>query len=290
MKYRDRRGGEYSETTGQDSFLADAYASSVGRALMKFLSLPLFSKVSRYILNSRLSSAFVLSFAEKNNIDLFDYEQRMFSSFNDFFTRKIKPGRRFVSKDDKLFVSPCDGKVSAYELTNTGYFIIKNSVYSVESLLRDKSLAKRYEGGLALVIRLSVDDYHRYIYPASGMKSHNRKIKGYLHTVNPVINNYYPVYKENSREYCMIRTDNFGDIIQMEVGALMVGKITNHNTGVQKRVKRGEEKGYFEFGGSTIVLLVEKDKLELYPEFVKNTKEGYETKVRQGETLGCAEA
>lgn len=289
MKYRDRKGGEFSCTTNQDSFLAAAYSSAIGRGLMKFLSLPIFSKLSRYILNSRLSSAFILSFAEKNGIDLFDYEQRMFTSFNDFFTRKIKDGRRFVTNDDTVLVSPCDSKVSAYEITNTNYFIIKNSVYNVESLLRDKRLAKRYEGGIALILRLSVDDYHRYIFPANGMKSHNRRIKGFLHTVNPVVNKYYPLYKENSREYCMLRTDNFGDIIQMEVGALMVGKITNHNTNVQRRVKRGEEKGYFEFGGSTIVLLLEKDKVKLFPEFLKNTKEGYETKVIQGEPLGVSE-
>ena len=97
-------------------------------------------------------------------------------------------------------------------------------MYSVQSLLRDSKLADRYNGGVALIIRLSVDDYHRYSYPCSGVKSHNRKIKGVLHTVNPVVSKYLPVYLENSREYCMIRSPKFGDIIQMEVGALMVGK------------------------------------------------------------------
>jgi phosphatidylserine decarboxylase len=252
---------------------------------MKFLSLPIFSKCARYILTSRLSAGFVYDFAEKNHIDLFDYEAENYRCFNDFFTRRIKQGRRFFTKDDTMLCSPSDGKVSAYDITESDIFVIKNSVYSVESLLRDKKLAKRYAGGTALVIRLSVDDYHRYCYPANGVKSHDRTIDGFLHTVNPVVNRYLPVYKENCRTYCMIRTENFGDIIQMEVGALLVGKITNHNTEGKIPVQRGEEKGYFEFGGSTIVLLLEKDKARVCQDLLKNTREGFETKVRQGEIL-----
>lgn len=286
MKYRDRMGGEYSVTTAQDKFLADAYGSSAGRALMKFLSLPVFSKCARHILNSRISAGFSVDFAEKNNIDLFDYEQCNYRSFNDFFTRKIKPGRRFVTKDDTMLISPADGKISAYSITNSNIFVIKNSVYSVESLLRDKKLAAKYMGGTALIIRLSVDDYHRYCYPANGVKSHDRFISGFLHTVNPVVNRYIPVYKENSRSYCMLRTDNFGDIIQMEVGALMVGKISNNYPFGPHKVKRGDEKGFFEFGGSTIVLLLEKDKVRVCSDLLKNTAEGYETKVKQGEMIG----
>ena len=248
MKYRDRQGREYEQTTSQDSFLAAGYSSAMGRALMKFLGCPIFSKCARVILDSKFSVPFIFGFAEKNGIDMFDYEERMYRSFNDFFTRKIKPGRRFITKDKNLLVSPSDGKVTAYKITQSDTFIIKNAVYNTASLLRDSKLAKRYEGGYAVIIRLSVDDYHRYCYCADGVKSHNRKINGILHTVNPVVNNYLPVFKENSREYCMIRTEQFGDIIQMEVGALMVGRITNLHTEGGVKVTKGEEKGYFEFG------------------------------------------
>lgn len=238
------------------------------------------------ILDSKFSVPFIFGFAEKNGIDMFDYEERMYRSFNDFFTRKIKPGRRFITKDKNLLVSPSDGKVTAYKITQSDTFIIKNAVYNTASLLRDSKLAKRYEGGYAVIIRLSVDDYHRYCYCADGVKSHNRKINGILHTVNPVVNNYLPVFKENSREYCMIRTEQFGDIIQMEVGALMVGKISNLHTEGGVKVTKGEEKGYFEFGGSTILLLLEKDKVKLCDDLLKNTREGFETKLLQGSMLG----
>lgn len=285
MKYRDRLGNEYEHTTKQDEFLADAYASTIGRGLMKFLGNPIFSKLSRVILDSKLSAGAIDIFAKKNGIDLDEYEDKDFCSFNDFFTRKIKSGRRFVTKDDRILVSPCDGKVSAYEITNSSAFVVKNSVYTIESLLRDKKLSERYNGGTALIIRLSVDDYHRYIYPCNGVKSHNRYISGLLHTVNPVVSKYLPLYKENCREYCMIRSDNFGDVIQMEVGALMVGKITNNHKDIC-RVRRGDEKGYFEFGGSTIILLLEKDRVRVCKDLFENTKKGFETKVKQGEILG----
>ena len=181
---------------------------------------------------------------------------------------------------------PSDGKVTAYEIDKVNGFVIKNSVYSVSSLLRDKKLAKRYEDGYAVIIRLTPDDYHRYCYAATGVKSHDRTIKGVLSTVNPVVNEYVPVYKENSRNYCLIRTENFGDIIQMEVGALLVGRITNAHPYGRRTVLRGEEKGYFEFGGSTIVLLLEKDKVELCSDLLENTREGFETKLLQGMQIG----
>ena len=109
---------------------------------------------------------------------------------------------------------------------------------------------------------------------------------GVLSTVNPVVNEYVPVYKENSRNYCLIRTEEFGDIIQMEVGALLVGRITNAHPYGRRTVLRGEEKGYFEFGGSTIVLLLEKDKVEVCKDLIENTREGFETMLKQGEIIG----
>ena len=201
MKYKDRQGNEYGGVSKQDSFFETAYKSAVGRTLLKFLSLPVFSKCGRVLMNSSLSKRAVPWFIGKAGINMSDYEETEYTSFNDFFTRRVKPEKRYFTKDDYFLCSPCDGKVSAYEITNSNSFVIKNSVYNTESLLRDKKLAKRFLGGYALIIRLSVENYHRYCYPANGVKSHNRKIDGYLNTVNPVVNGYVPVYKENSREY-----------------------------------------------------------------------------------------
>ena len=107
-----------------------------------------------------------------------------------------------------------------------------------------------------------------------------------LHTVNPIANDVYPIYKENAREYSILHTDAFGDILMMEVGALLVGRIVNHHGAAE--VRRGQEKGYFQFGGSTVVLLVEKGRLTVDSDILANSAEGAETIVKMGEKIGCA--
>ena len=290
MKYRNRQGEEFEQTTGQDKLLNKAYNSYFCRAFLRVLSIPAISKLAGALLDSKLSAGFISDFAEKNNIDLSEYVPKAYRSFNDFFIRSIKPGARPLPEDKSLLVSPSDGKVTAYEIDKVNGFVIKNSVYTVRSLLRDKKLAERFSDGYAVIIRLSPDDYHRYCYPATGVKSHDRCIKGVLSTVNPVVHDHVPVFKENSRNYCLIRTDNFGDMIQMEVGALFVGRITNAHPYGRRTVIRGEEKGYFEFGGSTIILLLEKDKINLCEDLLTNTREGFETKLKQGEVIASAKA
>lgn len=159
---------------------------------------------------------------------------------------------------ENVFISPCDAKLTVYPIGKESRFCIKHTSYTVEELLKNKKTAAKYEGGYAWVFRLSVEDYHRYCYVASGVKSRNVRIPGVFHTVNPVANDVYPIYKENTREYSLLKTEEFGTILMMEVGALMVGKIENRHE--EREVKRGEEKGNFAFGGSTIILLTQKIK------------------------------
>ena len=131
-----------------------------------------------------------------------------------------------------------------------------------------------------------MEDYHRYFYLDDCEKGENVFLKGRLHTVQPYALEKRRVFTENCREYTVLHTANFGDVTQVEVGAMMVGRIVNnHGAGA---FKRGEEKGRFEFGGSTIVLLVEKDKVSLDEEFFVNTANGDETVVRCGERIGVA--
>lgn len=155
----------------------------------------------------------------------------------------------------------------------------------MEQLLRNKKLADRYLGGYAMVFRLTVDDYHHYCYVADGEKSVNVTLPGVYHTVNPAANEVFPIYRENAREYTLLKTKEFGTILMMEVGAMMVGKITNLWRGTCG-VKKGQEKGRFEFGGSTIILLLQHGKVRLDHDLLENTEEGYETIVKMGERIG----
>ena len=176
-----------------------------------------------------------------------------------------------------------------FPIKEDGRFRIKQTSYSLKELLKDKKLAERFLGGTLYLFRLSVDDYHRYIYVDGGICSPERNIKGILHTVNPAANDRVPVYKENTREYMVQKSDHFGTFLQMEVGAMMVGKICNPNGKIAGfRVQKGEEKGYFAFGGSTIVLITEPGKVEPDRRILAFSSLGIETKVRQGERVGTA--
>ena len=139
-----------------------------------------------------------------------------------------------------------------------------------------------------MIFRLEVNDYHRYCYIDSGVKSRNYRIDGELHTVNPIALGHYNIYKRNSREWTVLRTENFGDVTQIEVGAMFVGRIVNHHE--KSRIRRGEEKGFFEFGGSTIVLLTERDRVEIDPDIMQNSADGFETVVKCGEKIGIKKA
>ena len=114
---------------------------------------------------------------------------------------------------------------------------------------------------MAIILRLTVSDYHRYCYSVSGKKSINRRIEGIYHTVNSIANDYVPIYKTNTREYTRIVSPIYGSVIQMEVGALCVGRIVNYEE--KANVTSGTEKGKFEFGGSTVVVFVQNDKVEI---------------------------
>ena len=226
-------------------------------------------------------------FIKKNDIDISVCQKNEFDSYNDFFKRKLVPGARTIDMTDEGFVSPCDSRLTVYDIEDTERqtFNIKDSEYTVASLLRDKKLARHYRGGKLWLFRLCVDDYHRYIYNVSGKQSDVRRIEGLYHTVNPIASEYYDIYKENTREYCLIRTQDAGTIIDMEVGALLVGRIVNRYVD-STDVRRGEEKGYFEFGGSTIILLIQKDKVAPLDRIVENSRKDIETRVRQGELVG----
>ena len=286
VTYITRDGTKIDGTTGQDHLLEVIYGHALTRMLLRPFLSPAVSDICGKFLSTRLSRRIIPSFVKKNHIDLGIYEKQEFNSYNAFFTRKIKAEQRPINEQKNILISPSDGKVTAYPITQKGRFWIKHTQYTAAQLLKDERLAERYMGGWIYVIRLTVDDYHRYCYVADGRKSRQRKIRGVLHTVNPVANDYYPIYKMNSREYCLLKTKELGTILLMEVGALMVGKISNHEED-SAQVKRGDEKGMFEFGGSTIVVMTEPGMAEPDKDIIHNTKAQAETLVKMGEPIGC---
>lgn len=290
MKYIDREGKITIEDSSQDRFLKWMYTHILGRIVLRILVCPVVSRIGGWLLGSKWSRVLIAPFVKKNHIDLSQYEPRKYGSYNDFFTRQIKSENRIWEGNAQILASPCDGKLSVYPIVQEDgkkcRFSIKNTTYTLDSLLQSQKLAKRYEGGYACIFRLTVDDYHRYCYVDDGMKSENFRIPGIFHTVNPAANDVVPIYKENTREYSLLRSKHFKTVLMMEVGALMVGRITNYH-GVCE-VKMGQEKGRFEFGGSTVILLFQKDAVHIEERLLRSTKYGYETVVKMGEQIGSA--
>lgn len=288
MDYIDLQGKRVINITKQDRLLSFLYTNVLGRMLLKPLVQPQVSKLAGWYLSSAHSRRLIPGFIEKNGIHMDIYENTKYKSFNDFFTRKIRRDCRPIPEDTDVLISPCDCRATVYKIQENTTLSIKNTEYTLRSLLRSPRLAKRFRGGHAYLLRLTVDDYHRYVYAASGRQSANYHIDGTFHTVNPIANDYLPIYKENTREYTVIHSEEFGDVLQMEVGALLVGKISNHTQ--KGTVTRGDEKGYFEYGGSTIILLTEKDAVTPRSDLLTNTASGYETKVLQGHPLATKRA
>lgn len=286
VTYITRDGMKIDGTTGQDHLLEVIYGHALTRMLLRPFLSPAVSDICGKFLSTRLSRRIIPSFVKKNHIDLGIYEKQEFNSYNAFFTRKIKAEQRPINEQKNILISPSDGKVTAYPITQKGRFWIKHTQYSAAQLLKDERLAERYMGGWIYVIRLTVDDYHRYCYVSDGYRSSERRIEGVLHTVNPVANDCYPIYKMNTREYCLLKTRKLGTVLTMEVGALMVGKICNY---VKQpcEVHRGEEKGRFEFGGSTIIVMTEPGKVIPDQDLRTNTREHAETLVKMGEHIGA---
>lgn len=280
----DRRGKLIKENSTQDRFLKMLYGHVCGRILLRPLVMPCVSRLSGKFLDSKVSCVLIPRFIQKHSIQMEDYVQKNYVSFNDFFKRKLKYGARDVEKNSDLLISPCDSRLSVYRIDDKSTFSIKRTTYTAASLLKNKRLAKSYAGGYLWIFRLCVEDYHRYIYVDDGYVSKTTHIPGVFHTVNPVANEYFPIYKENTREYALLRTKQFGDIIQMEVGAMLVGKIENKPG--MRQVYRGQEKGNFAYGGSTVILMTKAGAVHPDADILYHTKKGIETKVRLGERVG----
>ena len=283
MKIYDRRTDTYEEIVQYGAGkLAFLYNNPLGRLLLGIAVSPFVSNVYAWK-NSRKSSAKKIpGFIKEHNIDMSDYEDREYKSFTDFFTRKIRYGKRPVDMTPEALISPADSKLLVYEIEKDTTLRIKGRTYTADEILGDSENAKEFAGGYALVFRLTVDDYHRFCYPDRGCLISRRLIKGKLHTVSPVSKDH-KIYMENTRSVNLLKTENFGTVAYIEVGAMLIGRIVDNGTDV---FEKGQEKGYFEPGGSTVVILVKN--VEIDKDIMEQSASGIETKVRYGERIGRA--
>ena len=263
------------------------YHTAPGRLLLRPLICRPVSQLVGLFMRSPLSRPLIAPFARKNGIDLSDYVTDRYDSFHAFFIRQIRPELRPVDPDPAALIAPCDGYLTAWPIQGDTVLPVKQSRYTIPSLLGSDEAARPYAGGLCLVFRLCAEHYHHYCYLDDGVKGNNRFLPGRLHTVRPIALEQLPVFIQNCREYTRLDTAHFGPVTQVEVGALLVGRIHNlHGAGP---IRRGQEKGMFYFGGSTIILLLEPGRARLDPALLAASARGEETLVRLGQRIGTAE-
>lgn len=281
---KDRAGNIIATDSAQGGALDFLYKTALGRLITKLLTRKFISELGRLYMESALSKGRIKRLIKEHSIDISEYESREYSSFNDFFTRKILEGKRKIDTKSSTLIAPADSKLTAYKIKKDSRYRIKGCDYSIVALLGgDEKEACEYYGGDCLVFRLSVDNYHRYCYTDNGTELSHRFVPGLYHTVNPIALEKYDVYGKNCREITLLQTESFGRVAYIEVGAMMVGKINNTH---KKSFSRGEEKGYFSFGGSTIVMLYKKGAIRLDDDILTNSADETETVVLYGETIG----
>ena len=286
IRYIDRETGELkTEKVAGEDWLVWLYHNPVGElSLHTLVKRKFISEWYGNMMDAPESAERIDPFVEEYEVDLSIARRQSFTSFNDFFTRRLKPEARPVNEDPDVVVSPADGKVLAYRDIDGQDFIVKGYRFDVAGFLQDTALARKYDHGSLMVYRVSPPDYHRFHFPVSGRVSPLTHIGGDYYSVNPIaIKEMIEIFCENKREYVTISTDRFGDVIMAEVGATMVGSIVQ--TYRDDTAVKGEEKGYFEFGGSSVVLLFEEGKVHIDADLLINTQNNLETEVEMGERV-----
>lgn len=279
IKYYDRKNSKMAEEAEYgERWLKFLYHTASGRFLLKaFAARPFFSFLQGLWKKSRFSAREIKPFAEKYGINITNEQLSSFKSFNDFFTRAHEP---IISPDENVLTAPADSKISYFRITDELKINVKNSLYTVSELLESPNTAEKFKGGTCIVYRLCADDNHHYYYIDDGCLLWKKKIKGLLHTVRPISKDY-KVFSRNFREVSLLQTAHLGIAAQIEVGALLVGKIRNYD---RTEFKKNEEKGFFEFGGSTIIILLNKEIL-FDSDIAEMNGLGIETKVFAGERV-----
>ena len=291
IKIYNRETKQYeTEQVAGLNYINWSYSSPVGKSFVElFIKKKMFSRLYGMYCSSKLSKKKISKFIDKFDIDTEYLEKDVseFKNFNEFFARRLLDEARPVTKDLNKLVSPGDGRLFAYENINMNNIVqVKGFTYSLRELISNDLIANEYENGTCLILRLCPTDYHRFHFVDNGTCGISQKIKGSYYSVNPIALEKVPnLFCKNKREWSIFKSENFGNIIAMEVGATCVGTIIQSYT-ANKTVFKGQEKGFFKFGGSTTILFFKKDSIKIDDDIITETKNGFESLVAMGEIIG----
>ena len=289
LLYNREKEGPEEEIIFNKWFMDIFYRTEPGRAFTTILfNKHSFSKLYGIWQRKPRSKKKIQTFISKYHINTSEIDRPLskYRSFNDFFTRKLKASARQIIKDPDVLISPADSRLIVHTIKYDNVIPIKGNEFTLHELVDNPKIIKPFYDGLCLKFRLAPMDYHRYCYIDDGQHGPIIPVKGVLHSVNPLaLNQNLKVLQKNYREFCILDTKHFGSVIHIDIGSLLVGRI-HQNLRKGGTFSRGLEKGYFEFGGSTIILLFEPNAITIDKDIIEYSSRGIETLVKYGSAIG----
>lgn len=289
--YNRRTGNIEHENTYKQKGLKFLYHHPVGKVITSgLLSQRYMSALYGAHMKSPRSKSFIQPFIEQYKIDVSEIKRPLesFRSFNDFFIRELVDGARVIDQEPSHLISPADSRLMVFNMASGLEIPVKGYWYSLLQLVKDKSIAKKYADGWCFVYRLAPPDYHRFCYIDNGKQEKVKRLRGVLNSVHPIaLKSKKSLLSKNYRELTVLHTENFGDVIHIEVGALLVGKVIQRDR-EEHSFRKGEEKGWFEYGGSTVIQLFTKDAIKPDDDIMKYSAKRIETLVKVGEKTGVS--
>ena len=266
------------------------HKNPIARLLMSNVATwPFFSTLMALKDYTGFSKKKVLNFVAQNNLDESEFEKPAleYSSFSEFFDRRLKPQARPICNESDALISPADGVLSVFpDISGLPSFTIKGQEFTLASLLRDARLSGEYRGGSIAVIYLSPTDYHRYHFPCDCILENIWTLGVKLFSVNPIAMEHgYRPFDVNVRDVSVLYSEKMGRFLMIEVGALYVGRMIKTSSNPGRKFK-GEEKGYFGLGGSTIVLVFKKGVIKFDDDILEMAAKSIPSRVKMGERIG----
>lgn len=295
ISYIDRQTGQKcEEKIYKEAALRLLYGESwlptrMQRWVLSLVKLPFFSSLYGFIQKRPSSAKKIIPFIQEFGVDAAEFLEPVstFQSFNDFFIRRLKPEARPFPEDEQVAIMPADARYYFYQNIETcDGFIVKGQKFNLAELLQSTSLAQDYRQGSMVLARLCPSDYHRFHFPCDCLPGPTEGLAGALYSVNPLaIKKNIHIFSQNKRTLCKLQTSRFGQVLYMEVGATNVGSIRQTYVPNEWQ-KRGGEKGYFEFGGSSLILLFPPGSIQFDEDLLAATARGIEIRCLMGQSMG----
>jgi len=279
-------------------FLKILYGEGIFFRLLSFIVLPLIARIPLlshlYGLyqKSTLSRHKVKPFIRCFGVDTSEFLDPVdsYASFNAFFIRRLKAECRPMASGSDVAVLPADARYLVFpNIEQADGFWVKGKKFSLAELLQSEELAARYAQGAMVIARLCPVDYHRFHFPCECTPGRPKLINGPLFSVNPMALRRNIAYlSENKRVLTELKTSQFGRVLYLEVGATYVGSIEQTYAAPGMMCAKGDEKGYFAFGGSCLILLFEPGKIVLDPDLIAHSARKREVRGLLGQSMGRA--